>query len=90
MGTLFFLGTVYNYRHYSQDTSFADIPVSVFIFQIWVDDDVCIDTTLPSQVVCDTMSIFKWSKAGLISVFSFSSTGCQKKDKNQVCPIIYL
>ena len=36
---------------------------------------------------CNTRSIYKWSKAGLNSEFSFSKTGCPTKIKEFSLPI---
>ena len=38
-----------------------------------------INSTFLPQRGCDTRSIFKWSKAGLNSKFSFFVTGCLRK-----------
>ena len=45
--------------------------------------------TLPSWRGCDTRSIFKWSKASLNSVFSFSSTGCCTKAKKNQSTLLF-
>ena len=61
----------------------------------YVDIDLCrksistqlrIYLTSAPQAGCDTWTIFKWSKAGFHSKFSFSKTGCLTKTKEPSRP----